>query len=195
MPWGPGRGGDATADAAPPGAGARPAADTAPARADTRGDQGARFPGLRLRHGHAPAAGTRAANGRRMFALRASTAMRSLGLLAGMVACSDGTIGSTSGADAGSGAVGSGAASGTPGAGGSGGTGTSGGGGEGAGEPVIPAEHPRIYLNDAQRARLGSALEQGTPAAAQFRSFVDAKLDGGNPYDFRGWHAALLYAL
>ncbi len=114
--------------------------------------------------------------------------------LASHLGCEDGTVGSSSstgddGAGAGETTAGTGAGSGT------GAGATTGGGGEGAGEPVIPAEHPRVYFNEAQVARLSTALEQGTPAAVRFRDFVDQRLQGGDPYEFRGWHAALLYVL
>lgn len=62
-------------------------------------------------------------------------------------------------------------------------------------DPMIPSEHPRIYLNEAQRARLGAAWTANTPAATRFRDFVDARLGGGDPYAFAGWHAALVYVL
>lgn len=68
-------------------------------------------------------------------------------------------------------------------------------GGEGAGEPVIPGQHPRIYLNEAERARLSAALAAPSPAASRFRAYVDSALGGNTPYDFQGWHAALIYAL
>ncbi|NUP06069.1 MAG: hypothetical protein HOW73_08425 [Polyangiaceae bacterium] len=81
------------------------------------------------------------------------------------------------------------------------GQGASNSGGEGVGgeggnpDPVIQSEHPRIYLNDEQIARLGAALEAPTEAAARYTAFVDSALEGGDPYDFQGWHAALLYGL
>lgn len=68
-------------------------------------------------------------------------------------------------------------------------------GGQGAGDPVIPGEHPRIYLNDAERARLSTALAAPTAAADRYKAYVDAALEGNTPYDFQGWHAALVYAL
>jgi hypothetical protein len=84
-----------------------------------------------------------------------------------------------------------------PGTGGSGQGGEAGGGGGGGPpvDPTFPEGHPRIYLNAAQRQRLADALAASTPAATRFRGFVDQALDGGEPYDFRGWHAALLHAL
>jgi hypothetical protein len=63
------------------------------------------------------------------------------------------------------------------------------------GTPIIPADHPRIYLDDANRARLTSALEADAPAAARFRDMVDAELAGTEHYAFRASDAALLYAL
>lgn len=114
-------------------------------------------------------------------------------LVAGvLLACDDGAIGPDGGSTGG--ADGAGATS-NVGGNGEGASSTNGGGGQGPGEPIIPTDHPRIYLSFAQKQRLSSALDQGTPAATRFREFVDAKLDGGDPYEFRGWHAALLFAL
>jgi hypothetical protein len=63
------------------------------------------------------------------------------------------------------------------------------------GEPVFPEEHPRIYLNEANRARLDAALAGGSPAAARFRDMVDAEMGGADYYAFSPWFAALLGAL
>jgi hypothetical protein len=60
---------------------------------------------------------------------------------------------------------------------------------------VFPVEHPRIYLNATERARLTSALDAGTPSAVRFRQMIDAQLVLQNIYDFKAWHAALLYVL
>ena len=62
-------------------------------------------------------------------------------------------------------------------------------------EAVFPAEHPRIWLDDANRARWTAALEEGRPAAARFRAMVDDQLAGGDHYAFSAWFAALLYQL
>src|SRR5690242_3830651 len=59
------------------------------------------------------------------------------------------------------------AASGT---GGASGTGTGSGGGGGA---TFPEEHPRIYLNDANRARLTAQLDASSHFATRFRDMVD----------------------
>lgn len=64
------------------------------------------------------------------------------------------------------------------------------------GTPVIPAEHPRIYLSAANRARLTSALDADAPAAARFRAMVDDEVAGTRQhYAFRASDAALMYAL
>lgn len=61
-----------------------------------------------------------------------------------------------------------------------------------SGEAVIPDEHPRIYLNAANRARLDAALAAGSGPAARFRAMVDAELGGADYYAFEPWFAALL---
>ena len=106
-----------------------------------------------------------------------------------LFACGDDLANSGGGGD-GSGANGEGGNGAGAAAGGSGGH-----GGEAHVDPVIPGEHPRIYLNPTERARLEAALEAASPAATRYKDFVDQKLAGGDPYDFRGWHAALMYAL
>ncbi len=68
-------------------------------------------------------------------------------------------------------------------------------GGNGTGGAVIPGEHPRIYLNEAQRARLAEAVQSGTDAANRFVGFVESELAGNDPYEFQGWHAGLLYGI
>lgn len=108
--------------------------------------------------------------------------------LVGLAACGPdgGGTGGTGGAGAGgSGTAGSGTA-------GSGGAGGSGGGHGGA---VIPEAHPRIYLNEANRARLKAALDEGAPAAERFRAIVDDKMVGGDVYAYEPHFAALLGAL
>jgi hypothetical protein len=60
------------------------------------------------------------------------------------------------------------------------------------GEAVIPSEHPRIYLNEENRARLAGALASGSEPAARFRAMVDDQLAGGDHYAFSAWFAALL---
>ncbi|HVK64526.1 MAG TPA: hypothetical protein VM694_08630 [Polyangium sp.] len=79
--------------------------------------------------------------------------------------------------------------------GGMGGAGAGGSGAAGGGGPVIPAEHPRIYLNEANRARLGAALTAAEPAAVRFRDMVDGHLQNGNVYAFEPHFAALLGVL
>ncbi|MBK8252934.1 MAG: hypothetical protein IPK82_09720 [Polyangiaceae bacterium] len=91
------------------------------------------------------------------------------------------------------------------GGGGSGGTGAStagaaghggqGGSGGGQGGAVIPTEHPRIYLNDANKTRLSAALSSSTQAASRFRDMVDGHMMNGNVYAFEPYFAALLGAL
>ncbi|WP_211365574.1 hypothetical protein [Polyangium fumosum] len=80
-------------------------------------------------------------------------------------------------------------------AGGMGGGGAGGSGAAGGGGPVIPAEHPRIYLNEANHARLGAALAAAEPAAVRFRDMVDGHLQNGNVYAFEAHFAALLGVL
>src|SRR5262245_11412635 len=94
----------------------------------------------------------------------------SLGVAVGMVAsllaaCSEGSGSGGSGGQA---------------AGGSGAAGNAGGGG-GA---VIPAQHPRIYLNEANRERLSASLDAGDAAAVRFHDMVDGQLAGGDVYAF-----------
>ena len=64
-----------------------------------------------------------------------------------------------------------------------------------AGTPVFPEEHPRIYLDDSNRARLTAALDGSAAAAVRFRDMVDAQLAGTDHYAFRASDAALLHAL
>lgn len=91
---------------------------------------------------------------------------------------------------------GSGGPSGTGGAGngsGSGGTGTGGTtGGTGGGTPVIPDEHPRIYLNAANKTRLKDLLAANDPAATRFRDMVENQLGGGDVYAYESWYSALM---
>jgi hypothetical protein len=131
----------------------------------------------------------------RWFASATGMSFRAAGLLAlglCLIACGDDGASPVGGGD-GNGANGQGAnGSGAEGAG------ANGQGGEGAvdpPDPVIPSAHPRILLNPLERTRLATALATPTPAAARYKAFVDQKLEGGDPYDFRGWHAAMIYAL
>ncbi|MFV8754538.1 hypothetical protein ACNOYE_28650 [Nannocystaceae bacterium ST9] len=64
-----------------------------------------------------------------------------------------------------------------------------------SGDPVIPDEHPRIYLNEANRTRLAASLSNGDAAATRFRDMVDNHLENGNVYGFEAHFAALLGAL
>ena len=59
-------------------------------------------------------------------------------------------------------------------------------------EAVFPDEHPRIYLNDANRTRLEGMLADGRAAASRFRTMVDNQLGGADVYAFRASDAALL---
>lgn len=101
--------------------------------------------------------------------------------------CKDGGTSSSNDGGGGSGEGGSGAAGGPD----------NGGGGEGAGivDPVIPEDHPRLGYEAADIARWQEALENGTDSAAGFKAFVDSALQGGDPYDFQGWHAGFMYLL
>jgi hypothetical protein len=63
------------------------------------------------------------------------------------------------------------------------------------GEAVFPADHPRIYLNEANRARLNGLLSSGRRAATRFRDMVDAQLGGADYYAFRASDAALMWQL
>ncbi len=63
------------------------------------------------------------------------------------------------------------------------------------GRPTFRDAHPRIYLDDENRARLSSALATPSEAARRFRAMVDAQLAGTDHYEFRASDAALLYAL
>ena len=62
-------------------------------------------------------------------------------------------------------------------------------------EPVIPTEHPRIYMRPASKQRLAAKLAASTPAAERFRSMVDSQIAGTPHYAFQPWNAALLGAL
>ena len=62
-------------------------------------------------------------------------------------------------------------------------------------EAVFPDEHPRIYLNEAHRARLEGLLAGARPAATRFRTMVDNQLGGADYYAFRASDAALLWQL
>jgi hypothetical protein len=61
--------------------------------------------------------------------------------------------------------------------------------------PMFPVEHPRIYLNDANVARLRAALATPTAAAARFKDTVDRAVGGADIYAFDAWNAALLSQL
>src|SRR5687767_544263 len=114
--------------------------------------------------------------------LRSTILLGSAAVLAALfvAACSD--------APAASGVGGQGAGGDATSVGGAGGAGGAGGGG-GA---VIPASHPRIYLNEANRTRLTAALSGEEKAAARFRDMVDGHMANGNVYAFEAHFAALL---
>lgn len=103
-----------------------------------------------------------------------------------------GACGSDDGGDGNSsGTGGSGNGSGNGGTGGSGnGSGT--GGGTGGGTPIIPDEHPRIYLNAANKTRLKDLLAANDPAATRFRDMVENQLGGGDVYAYESWYSALM---
>ena len=61
--------------------------------------------------------------------------------------------------------------------------------------PVIPTDHPRIYLNPDNVARLTAALDDGQPAAVRMREMVDGQLGGADYYEFQAADAALIGAL
>lgn len=84
----------------------------------------------------------------------------------------------------------------TGGGNGGGGSNTGGGGsGGGDGGAVIPVEHPRIYLNEANRTRLSASLQASETAAVRFRDMVDGHMQNGNVYAFEAHFAALLGVL
>jgi hypothetical protein len=61
------------------------------------------------------------------------------------------------------------------------------------GEPILPGEHPRIYLSSfADRIRLTTALSINRPSAIRFRDMVDDQLAGGDHYNYQPWFSALL---
>ncbi|HEX4454656.1 MAG TPA: hypothetical protein VH143_27540 [Kofleriaceae bacterium] len=57
--------------------------------------------------------------------------------------------------------------------------------------PSLSNDHPRIYIA-ANKDRLSTALQAGTPAATRFKKMVDSQLNGGDVYGFENWNAALL---
>jgi hypothetical protein len=63
------------------------------------------------------------------------------------------------------------------------------------GEPEFPEEHPRIYLNEANRARLSAALDSEAAVAVRFRDMVDAQIAGADYWGFSANNAAMLGAL
>lgn len=105
-------------------------------------------------------------------------------LVVGAAACG----GSTN--QPGNGGGGAGAASGTGAS-----SGTGGKGGSGGSMPVVPAGHPRVYLNEANKKRLSAALGANEAAAGRFRDMVDGQLGGTDYYAFAPHYAALLGAL
>ena len=60
--------------------------------------------------------------------------------------------------------------------------------------PTYPTAHPRIYLTP-NRTRLKTALANNTPAAAAFKSKVDAWYSGTSIWGFQAWNGALLSQL
>jgi hypothetical protein len=59
------------------------------------------------------------------------------------------------------------------------------------GGAIADGEHPFIYLNDDNLARLRAAANAGTPASTRFIEIVDAQIEGGDIYAFEPWYAAL----
>jgi hypothetical protein len=115
----------------------------------------------------------------------------SLGLLASVATAAG--CGSDDGGDGNpSGTGGSGNGGGSGGSGGSGNGSGTGGGGTGGGTPVIPDEHPRIYLNAANKTRLKDLLAANDPAAIRFRDMVENQLGGGDVYAYESWYSALM---
>ncbi len=65
-----------------------------------------------------------------------------------------------------------------------------------ASSPTYASQHPKVLLNHAGvRACLQQLLASDAEPAARFRALVDAQLAGGNAYEFKAWHAALMYQL
>jgi hypothetical protein len=64
-----------------------------------------------------------------------------------------------------------------------------------SGDPEFPDEHPRIYLNEANRARLTGALDAGASVAVRFREMVDAQIAGADFWGFAAQDAAMLGVL
>src|SRR5262245_51384307 len=59
---------------------------------------------------------------------------------------------------------------------------------------ITPLGTPRILVPDAPTlSRLKTAMSSGAPAAARFKNYVDAQMDGADYYEFAAWHAALMY--
>src|SRR5262245_11677479 len=55
--------------------------------------------------------------------------------------------------------------------------------------------HPLIYLNATNRARLTTMLDAGDPRATRLRNLVNSVMHGGDDYGFEAWWATLLYQL
>jgi hypothetical protein len=62
-------------------------------------------------------------------------------------------------------------------------------------DPVIPTNHPRIYMGAGPKARLAAKLSGSTPAAVRFRDMVDSQITGTDHYAFQPWNASLMGAL
>lgn len=59
---------------------------------------------------------------------------------------------------------------------------------------ITPLGTPRILVPDgATLNRLKSSMNSGAPAAARFKNYVDAQMNGADYYEFAAWHAALMY--
>ncbi|MEK8034451.1 hypothetical protein AACH06_26785 [Ideonella sp. DXS29W] len=59
---------------------------------------------------------------------------------------------------------------------------------------ITPLGSPRILVPDASTlSRLKASMSQGAPAAARFKAYVDAQMNGADYYEFAAWHAALMY--
>jgi hypothetical protein len=78
---------------------------------------------------------------------------------------------------------------------GAGGSGGSGSGSSGSGGAHVSAQHPKIYLNADNLARLKKAIADGEPEATRFMTMVDGQLGGADYYAFSAADAALAYQL
>lgn len=59
----------------------------------------------------------------------------------------------------------------------------------------LSPQHPRVYLNAANRDRLKKALAASAPEAIRFKRVIDSAAAGANIYGFSAHFAALMYQL